>query len=124
MTISFLVADMDNDVTNSPLQPILLMGRYQKEATNLAQTFSSPLNSTKIRLFQTIFKITIATQNNIQSLFLKKYTVPIIQYSSLLYQYMSSSYDPNKYTNYIIVLTHAMVLLLTCPHASNESSRQ
>ena len=86
MTISFLFADMDNDVTNSPLQPILLMGRYQKQATNLAQTFSSPLNSTKIRLFQTISKITIATQNNIQSLFLKKYTVPIIQYSSLLYR--------------------------------------
>ena len=77
MTISFLFADMDNDVTNSPLQPILLMGRYQKQATNLAQTFSSPLNSTKIRLFQTISKITIATQNNIQSLFLKN-----IQYQS------------------------------------------
>ena len=77
MTISFLVADMDNDVTNSPLEPILLMGWYQKQATNLAQTFSSPLNSTKIGLFQTIFKITIATQNNIQSLFLKN-----IQYQS------------------------------------------
>ena len=77
MTISFLFADMDNDVTNSPLEPILLMGWYQKQATNLAQTFSSPLNSTKIGLFQTIFKITIATQNNIQSLFLKN-----IQYQS------------------------------------------
>ena len=77
MTISFLFADMDNDVTNSPLQPILLMGRHQKEATNLAQTFSSLMNSTKISLFQTIFKIIIATQNNIQSLFLKN-----IQYQS------------------------------------------
>ena len=65
-------------------QPILQWASI-KIRPLIYQTFSSPLNSIRISLFQTIFKISIAIQNNIQSLIFKEYTVPIIQYSSPLY---------------------------------------